>query len=80
MADPEVRPGHKELERRYGQIIDFEKQLADDGYVILKFFLHITRKEQKQRFEALEDSAETRWRVTKQDWTHNKEYDALRCV
>ena len=77
VADPEVRPGHKELERRYGQIIDFEKQLADDGYVILKFFLHITRKEQKQRFEALEDSAETRWRVTKQDWKHNKEYDEL---
>ena len=77
VADPEVRPGHKELERRYGQIIDFEKQLADDGYVILKFFLHITRKEQKRRFEALEDSAETRWRVTKQDWKHNKEYDEL---
>lgn len=77
VAAPETRPGRKELERRYGQIIDFEKQLADDGYVIIKFFLHITRKEQKQRFEALEDSPETRWRVTKLDWKHNKEYDEL---
>lgn len=77
VVDPEERPGRKELERRYGQILDFEKQLADDGYVIIKFFLHITRKEQKHRFEELEEREDTRWRVTKADWKHNREYDDM---
>lgn len=77
VVDPEARPGKKEVEHRYGQILDFERQLTDDGYVLIKFFLHITKKEQKHRFEELESRADTRWRVTKADWKHNHEYDDM---
>lgn len=57
------------------EIQRFERQLTDDGYVIFKFFLHITKKEQKKRLENLEESKATAWRVTKDDWKQNKNYD-----
>lgn len=53
----------------------FERQFTDDGMVVIKFFLAITKKEQKKRLEALEGDAATRWRVRKEDWQKNKEYD-----
>lgn len=59
----------------YDDILSFEKQLSDDGTVILKFFLYIDQKEQKKRFEKLEDSRETAWQVTKGDWRRNREFD-----
>lgn len=61
--------------RRYREIMDFEKQITDDGYLLIKFFLHISKKEQKRRFEALEDKKETSWRVSKQDWKQHDKYD-----
>ena len=45
----------------------FERQLTDDGYLILKFFLHISEKEQKRRLDRLLMDKETAWRVTKAD-------------
>ena len=42
----------------------FERQLGDDGYLILKFFLNISRREQKRRLEKLADHGATAWRVT----------------
>ena len=59
----------------YNEIVSFEEQLSVDGTLIIKFFLHISKKEQKKRFEKLEASEETRWRVTAEDWKHNKQYD-----
>lgn len=53
----------------------YEKQFTDDGVVLIKFFLGITKKEQKKRLEALEESKSTKWRVTKKDWEKNKGYD-----
>ena len=44
--------------------------------VIIKFFLHISKKEQKKRFKGLEDSKNTAWRVTENDWRQNKEYQS----
>lgn len=64
-----------QLSDAYQDILSFEKQLSDDGTVIIKLFLHISRKEQKKRFRKLEESRETAWRVTKQDWERNKEYE-----
>lgn len=63
-----------EMARRYNQIEDFERQITDDGYVLLKFFLHITKGEQKRRLKTLESKKETRWRVTKADWMHHEQY------
>ncbi len=59
----------------FEDILSFERQLTDDGMVIIKLFLYITRQEQKKRFQKLEDSKVTSWRVTKEDWQRNKEYD-----
>ena len=64
-----------ELKGAYKQIHSFEEQLSADGTLIIKFFLHITAEEQKKRFEKLDSIPEQRWRVTKADWKHNKQYD-----
>ncbi|MCI0495162.1 phosphate--AMP phosphotransferase [candidate division KSB1 bacterium] len=58
----------------YNEINAFEKQLVDDGFVIIKFFLHITQKEQKKRFDTLLKNPSTSWRVTKEDWKHHEQY------
>lgn len=59
----------------YQDILSFEKQLCDDGTVIMKFFLYIDKDEQKKRFKKLEGSKETSWRVTDEDWNRNKDFD-----
>ncbi|WP_394522911.1 polyphosphate:AMP phosphotransferase [Lacrimispora sp. JR3] len=55
-------------------IQSFERQLTDDGMVIIKLFLYISEKEQKKRFQKLESSKDTSWRVSKDDWRRNKDY------
>ncbi|HOV14381.1 MAG TPA: phosphate--AMP phosphotransferase, partial [Spirochaetota bacterium] len=65
----------KEVTNYFNDINNFEKQLTDYGYLIIKFFLHIDKKEQKDRFEKLGKNKSTNWRVTKEDWEHNKIYD-----
>ena len=61
--------------RRMDEINTFERQLTDDGTLILKFFLQITQKEQKERFERLGESKNTAWRVTETDRRRNRQYD-----
>jgi len=56
--------------------VDFEHTLADDGAVLIKFFLHISKKEQKRRFERLEKDPLQQWRVQKEDWVHHRKYEA----
>lgn len=55
----------------------FEKQMADSGALIIKFFLHISQKEQKKRLDKLASKKSTSWRVDKGDYRCNKEYDGL---
>ncbi|MBN2036942.1 MAG: hypothetical protein JW768_09400 [Chitinispirillaceae bacterium] len=57
------------------QIKAFERQLTSGGTLILKFFLHISKKEQKKRFKAYESNPATAWKVTKGDWKRHKQYD-----
>ncbi len=59
----------------YQDILSFEKQLSDDGTVIIKLFLYIDREEQTKRFEKLTASPENAWRVTPEDLKRNKEFD-----
>ena len=49
-------------ERRYDHINAFEKMLADEGTTILKFFLHISKAEQKERLQARLDEPDKRWK------------------
>ena len=76
----EGKTPEKELEKDFASIRAFEKQLTDDGMVIIKLFLKIDRKEQKKRFEKLLASKDTAWRVSKGDLKRNhdfKEYKAI---
>ena len=49
------------------EINSFEHGLTENGYVIIKFFLHISKKEMKERMDKLEEKKSTRWRVTDKD-------------
>ncbi|HEY4155898.1 MAG TPA: polyphosphate kinase 2 family protein [Puia sp.] len=58
---------HSFWERRFKQINHFEKTLADNGMVILKFHLHVSKKEQKKRFmERIEDPSKN-WKFSSAD-------------
>jgi polyphosphate kinase 2 (PPK2 family) len=59
----------------YRDIIEFERMLAEDGTTFIKFFLHISKKEQKKRFQAIEEDPLEAWRVTDADWARYKKYD-----
>lgn len=64
-----------EWRRAYRDIVDFERTLADDGYLILKFFLHISRKEQRKRFDLLTSDPLMAWKVEPEDWERHNQYD-----
>lgn len=64
-----------EWRRAYRDIVDFERVLADDGHVIIKFFLHISKQEQKRRFEKLIKDPLTAYHVTAEDWEHHQHYE-----
>lgn len=61
----------------YKEINQFEKMLTDDGMVILKFFVHITKEEQEKRFLKLSKNKSTAWRITDEDWNHHEHYQKL---
>lgn len=67
-----------EIERRTAEILDFERMLCDDGYLILKFFLRISKAEQEKRFRKLERDSATSWRVTEEDWNRHRRYSEYR--
>jgi polyphosphate:AMP phosphotransferase len=48
--------------------VDFERALTDDGALILKFWMHLDKRSQKERLEKLHRDPLTRWRVTKEQW------------
>jgi len=66
-----------ELEQRLTEIRLFERMLALDGAIILKFWLHVPKKEQKKRLKKLDDDKSTTWRVTKKDWAKHAAWDTF---
>ena len=65
----------KEYRRLVHSISTTERSLTDNGYLVMKFFLHISEKEQKKRLQALRDDKNTRWRVTDADLEENRRYE-----
>ncbi len=53
----------------------FERQLVEDGYLVIKLFVHISKKEQKKRIKDLLADKNTRWRISENDLNQNKHYD-----
>ncbi|MCF0146560.1 MAG: phosphate--AMP phosphotransferase [Eubacterium sp.] len=70
---------HEITDRQYAERVrsvnEFERQLRDGGYVIIKLFVHIDEQTQFERFAELREYAETEWRVTDEDIWQHKEYD-----
>ena len=65
----------KEYGERMESVKSFERQLTDNGYLVLKLFFHISRQEQKKRMEELLAHKDTQWRVSSYDKWQNKHYD-----
>jgi polyphosphate:AMP phosphotransferase len=79
-SDPFIRRvygeiGQEEFDHALSRIMAFERTLAASGAVILKFWLHLGKKQQKRAFRALEADPDQAWRVSKRDWEHWKRYD-----
>ena len=63
---------------RVRSVKEFERQLRDGGYIVLKFFLRIDREEQEKRLRALREDYATSWRVTEDDLWQQREYKRFR--
>jgi PPK2 family polyphosphate:nucleotide phosphotransferase len=60
---------------RYGHIADFEQLLAEHGTIVLKYFLHITKEEQKKRLLEREEDPRTAWKLNVNDWKERGYWD-----
>lgn len=69
------RIGEAEFDERLDRIIAFEKELADDGALILKFWMHLSKAGQKRRLKTLEKDPLLSWQVTERDWEHWHRYE-----
>ncbi len=57
-----------------------ERMLVDEGALVLKFWLHLSKDKQEKRLKSLEKDPKTRWRVNERDWEHFALYDKFRGV
>jgi polyphosphate:AMP phosphotransferase len=69
-----------ELDQSLERAKRLEKMLTDEGALIIKFWLHLSKDKQEVRLKLLEKNPKTRWRVTKRDWEHYKLYDKFLTV
>ena len=65
----------KAWKRAYREINEFERQLVDDGVVLVKVFLAITRHEQKKRFDERENDPYKRWKIGPEDWRNRDHWE-----
>lgn len=77
VTNARLREGMKQKEYadRIESIKRFERQLTDNGYLVMKFFLHISQKEQKKRIASLLENKDAKWRVNKNDLWQNDHYE-----
>jgi PPK2 family polyphosphate:nucleotide phosphotransferase len=80
-----VPQAHGELSRseahqRLAQITDMERTWAENGTVIRKFFLHISRAEQTERLQARLDTPEKHWKVEESDFKDRKRWKKFQSV
>jgi polyphosphate:AMP phosphotransferase len=69
-----------DLDATMEEIRRFERMLAAEGALVLKFWFHLSKERQRERLKKLEKNPLTRWRVTKTDWKHFDIYDRFRKV
>lgn len=64
----------QQVRQAFNDINAFERALADDRYVIVKYFLHIDEEEQERRLKKLEADPISAWQVRSHDWQQHKNY------
>ena len=64
-----------EWQRAYSEINDFERQLVEHGTVLAKFWIHIDKDEQFQRFKDRQVTPYKRWKMTDEDWRNREKWD-----
>jgi len=65
----------EEAKKRGEEIVEFEKILTENGVVILKFFLHISRKEQAVRLKSRLDDPDKYWKISPADFHERRYWD-----
>ncbi|MDE2509828.1 MAG: polyphosphate:AMP phosphotransferase [Elusimicrobia bacterium] len=72
--------GHGAFEEELDRAIAFETMLTRENTVLVKLWLHLSKKEQRRRLRELEKNPATAWRVSKRDWRYAKNYDRFRKI
>ena len=62
----------EEWERAYDEIVSLERSLADEGTILVKFWLHISDEEQLKRFKSREKDPLKQWKLTPDDWRNRE--------
>jgi polyphosphate kinase 2 (PPK2 family) len=65
-----------EWKRAYKEINSFERQLADFGVILVKFWIHISREEQLRRFDERKAIGYKAWKLTEEDWRNREKWAA----
>ncbi|MEX1117953.1 MAG: polyphosphate kinase 2 family protein [Terrimicrobiaceae bacterium] len=65
----------QEWKRAYREINEFERLLVDDGNIIIKMFLHITKDEQLERFKRREADPYKHWKISEEDWRNRRKWN-----
>lgn len=79
-TDPIIRRAYgkgdgAQFQQELARIEFFERQLAEDGALVVKVWLHLSKKAQRKKLKQLEERKETRWRIQPIDWKHLRLYD-----
>lgn len=65
----------QELQQAFNEILAFERQQVDAGVVMIKFWVHITKKEQSKRFKDIRKNPSLSWKIGKEEKKQHKAYD-----
>ncbi|MCB1616436.1 MAG: polyphosphate:AMP phosphotransferase [Pseudomonadales bacterium] len=66
-----------EMDAALSRVCEFERMLVQEGWVLLKLWFHLSKKQQKHRLETLSKDKKQSWRVTDRDWELFRQYDRL---
>jgi polyphosphate:AMP phosphotransferase len=67
-----------EFDRTLQRVVDFERMLKAENTLVVKFWLHLSRRAQRKRLKNLEADPEQSWRVTREDWKLYRHYEDYR--
>ena len=65
----------QEWQRAYKEMNDMERDLADSGTIVLKFWMQIDKDEQERRFRARQENPQKQWKITDEDWRNREKWE-----